>query len=85
MKEIDIEIYLIKLLQKRKKIPGNILNNIKKFNFLNEGHIDSLELIHFILEIENKFKITFSPEQKESSHFRTVGGLTKLIIKNLKN
>ena len=81
----EIRDFIIKSLQRKKKIPQVFLNNIDSFNYLLEGQIDSLELIHFIISIEERFKFSFSEKNKESEQFRTVGGLTNLIYKKLSN
>lgn len=79
----EIRDFIVMSLQKKKKIPQNFLNDIDNFNYLHEGQIDSLELIHFIISIEEKFKFTFSEKNKESQKFRTVGGLTNIILSKL--
>lgn len=81
----EIRDFIIKSLQKKKKIPHDFHKDVDSFNYLQEGQIDSLELIHFIISIEEKFKFTFSEKNKESKQFRTVGGLTNIIYKKLSN
>ena len=49
--------------------------------YIDSGHIDSLALIRFISEIEKKYKIVFAAKDTESKEFRTIEGLTKLILK----
>jgi acyl carrier protein len=40
---------------------------------------DSINFIHFISEIENKFNITFSEEEIEMKNFSTIDSIIKLI------
>jgi acyl carrier protein len=66
----------------------NYLNEIKplemskeeflKYRYL-DNHLDSFEIIQFILAIENEFNITLNPEDTESEEIRTIEGLAKII------
>ena len=51
---------------------------------MKKGHIDSLSIIKFILEIENKFKIKFSQSEINSKKFQVIKTLVSLIIFKLK-
>jgi len=71
-----------------KKISNKKLPIDKKLNtleYLHHGVLDSLQLIHLIIILEKRFKIKFSAHDKESSNFRTIGGLVKLITKKTNN
>ena len=74
-----VKNFLIKLLKKRSPLPKNF--DSKKYLYIDSGHIDSLALIRFISEIEKKYKIVFAAKDTESKEFRTIEGLTKLILK----
>ena len=71
--------YIVKLLEEKNKIDKKYKSKKKDFQYLNSGHIDSLQLIHFILRLEKKYKIKLETEEKESSKFKTIGGLTDII------
>ena len=71
--------YIVKLLEEKNKIDKKYKSKIKDYQYLNSGHIDSLQLIHFILRLEKKYKIKLETEEKESSKFKTIGGLTDKI------
>jgi len=79
----NITTEIIKILNKFNKIKKENLNNIANYEYLNNDSIDSLQLIHFILNLEKKFKIIFSSKDKESANFRTIGGLVKIIKQKL--
>ena len=74
-----IKQFIIEELEKKQTLPPNI--NINEYRFLDEGHIDSLASMTFILRIEDEFNVELSQEEIVSEDFRTVGGLAS-IIKN---
>lgn len=57
--------------------------NIKK-DYLNEKLIDSLYFLNFIFSIQEKFKFKFNNNHFKKRNYRSIEGLSKLIIK-LKN
>lgn len=57
--------------------------NIKK-DYLNEKLIDSLNFLNFIFSIQEKFKIKFNNNHFKKRNYRSIEGLSKLVIK-LKN
>ena len=83
MNEIKITNYIVSKLNKIKKIEKIDLQNIDNFNFILSGHIDSIELLKFNFEIENKFKISIKPSETISKNFGTVKGLRSIILKKL--
>ena len=54
MKKNKITEYLIKLLKKKRPIEKKFLKNLNSFNFIDNGHLDSLEIISFNFSIEKK-------------------------------
>ena len=50
-----------------------------KYRYLDAGHIDSLAIINFMIELEEKFNISLSPEDTQSDEFRYIEGLVKII------
>ena len=74
MKDKDIKITLKKWFKfKKKKIKEND-------DYFEKNIIDSLEVIHFIEYIENKFKIKLSSEDYQKRNFRTINGIAKIIL-----
>ena len=78
---INIQKKLIKILEKKKKL------NVKSFKekiscrFLEKGYLDSIGIINFIISIEEEFNIKFSSKDTESEKFRTLNGISKIILK----
>jgi acyl carrier protein len=85
MKRNEIKVYVVKLLNKFRLIKKNYLKNIDKFDFIDTGHLDSIEILRFNLEIEKKFKIRFKPLETTLRNYKTVKGLTSLIYRKLSN
>lgn len=76
-----LRTYLIELLTRKAPLPPGV--NLDTFLYLDAGQIDSLSLIKFIVEIEERFGIEFTPEDTQSTRFRTVGGLEGLIVEKM--
>ena len=75
------EIYdeIVSLLEKRGPVQGNSDQEICNYRYLDAGHVDSLKIMQFILEIEESFDISLSAEDTQSDEFRTVGGVITLV------
>ena len=74
---------IISKLQEIGKVPGNNLAEQMNYRFLDAGHIDSISIINFIMEIEDAFQISLSPEDTQSDEFRTVSGLVSMVEKKM--
>ena len=73
----EIKDFVLVLLSRKASLPAGI--EIDDFRYLDHGQIDSLGLIKFIYELEERFDIELSPEDTQSDGFRTVGGLVSII------
>ena len=51
MNKSKIKAYVINLLNKFRLIESNGRKNIDKFDFIDSGHLDSIEILKFNLEI----------------------------------
>jgi len=83
MKSELIKKKIIDLLKKK----GPFLKkkgDINKYNYLKSGHIDSLNLMKFIFQIEDKFNIKFTYKEIMSSKFGLISGLVTIIKKKIK-
>ena len=78
--EIKKKIFFI--LNKRKKIKKNI--NLKTYYYLDNGHIDSLSVMNFVVEIEKVFNIKLSNRDIISRDFRNIHGLILTIYNKFK-
>ena len=83
MNKKKVTTIIVSKLNKINKIDKINLKKIDDFDFISFGHIDSIEILKFIFEIENKFKISFKPADTVSRNFKTVKGLRSLILKKL--
>ena len=81
MKNIIIQKKILKIVEKSKKIPEKKFEKKLDYWFIDKGMVDSINLIRFILEIENKFKIKLTSKDTQSDNFRTINGITKIINK----
>ena len=52
------------------------------FRYLDE-HLDSFEIIQFIMALEHEFTIHLSPEDTESEQIRTIKGLVEIITNKI--
>ena len=74
MKKIDIEkkiIYWFKINKKK----------ITKKNFLEEGLLDSFDMISLISYIENDLNVKFKPTDFQKRNFATIKNLVDLVKK----
>ena len=83
MEKKKIQDIIIKMINKINPIDQKYKKNIDKFDFMSSGHIDSIEILKFNFEIENKFKISIKPNESVKKSFRTIGGLSSVILKKL--
>jgi len=74
---------IVKILNRKKPIKYNFSKN-ENYDFIENGHIDSLALIKFIFDIEQEFKIKLSNSNISSKNFSNILGLAKIIKSKLK-
>ena len=75
----DISNIITSLLEKRGPVSGDSDKEKLDHRFLESGYVDSFNLIQFILELENTFDITLTPEDTQSENFRSIGGLIQIV------
>ena len=71
------------LITKIRPIHKNQKKKINEFNYINNGHLDSMEMIRFNFNIEKKFKIKIKPQETTSKKFQTLDGLASIILKKI--
>ena len=79
----NIKDFIFKTLKKANPISKNELKNIDNFNFIESGHLDSIQILKFNLQIEKKFKIILNPKETTSKKYMTVKGIVSIIEKKL--
>ena len=75
---------IAKILNKKKPILLKKNQSIEKYNFIQNGHVDSIGLIKFIFEIEKEFNIHLSEKNVSSKQFGNILGLAKIISLKIK-
>jgi len=81
IKEEEIKKFVINYIEKKGKLPKN--TDFETFNYIETGYVDSIGIIKFIVEIEQKFNIQISEEDIMSEKFKTVNGLSDIIKRNI--
>ena len=73
----SIRSFVIGLIEAKAKLPTGI--EVDTFNFIDSGHVDSIGIIKFVLDIESHYDIDITESDMISLAFRTVGGLVTMI------
>jgi acyl carrier protein len=73
----SVREFVLDSLQKEYSFKKDV--DVDSINYIEEGYMDSLELLQFIGEIEDEFSVTFTDAEMESNEFHTVGGIIALI------
>lgn len=80
---MEVKEYVLNLLQKKYSFDAEI--DLENFNYVESGFVDSIGIIKFVVELEDKFLIEFTDEEMTSPEFRTVNGLINLIERKVQN
>lgn len=83
MNKLNIQKKILKILEKNKKINLKTFKEKLNYLYLENGHIDSLNVMKFILKLENEFKIRFSATDTHSKKFRSALGISKIIYNKI--
>ena len=78
---MDREQILEKVLDffRQKGIEVSQTQDVEKVRYLDQGWVDSFDLIDFISYLEQEFGIELTPEELSTDNFRTIGGIVKII------
>ena len=79
----EVYAFVIELLERKRAVPGSSDAERRAYRYLDAGHVDSLAIMPFILEIEDRFGVELSAEDTQSDGFRTVGGVADLVAAKL--
>jgi acyl carrier protein len=77
----DIKAYLIKQIEKKSRLPADFDHT--NYDYIDAGHVDSIGIIKFVVDIEAHFDIELNEGDIESAEFRTLDGLTGIIARKL--
>ena len=74
---VEVEEFILKYIQKNYTVPED--SDIYALNYIEQGYIDSLGLVKFIVELEDKFGFEFSDDELYSPSIKIVGELISLV------
>ncbi len=77
MNNREIQSVVLTLLNKRHSLDD--ISNIENLNFFEQGIIDSISLIKFVIELEDEFDIDIDSADIALKDFKTVNGLAVII------
>ena len=83
MNKKKIKQYIVSSLRKVRSLDRESHKDIDNFDFINSGHLDSMEILKFNMLIEKKFNIIITPNQVTSKNYKTVKGLVNIIFRKL--
>ncbi len=76
---VDVERRILDFLRSKGEIPGRTDEERRDYAYLEQGHIDSMEIVELVTYLEGTFGIRFEPNHLQSLEFGTVGGLIDLV------
>ena len=56
---------------------------ILRAQYLDDGLLDSIEIVDWVLGLEDAFDVVLEPSELESTEFRTMEGVVRLIVAKL--
>lgn len=77
----NVEEFVLNYIQKKYTVSEE--TDIYSLNYIDEGYVDSLGLVKFIVELEDEFGIEFSDSELEDNSIKIVGDLIKLIERKM--
>ncbi len=82
---MDRNQVLKKILEffKQKGIEIEKASNVENIRYLDQGLLDSFDLIDFITYLEQEFNVELTPEDLQTDDFRSIGGIVDVILKRL--
>jgi len=73
--------FVLRSIARKARLPVDV--DIETFDYIDSGHVDSVGIIKFMVNIEAQFDIEITEAEMESPEFRTVGGLISLISRKI--
>ena len=84
MRESEVRLFITECLIKRGYDMPAFQDKVPlDFDFIKAGIVDSLGLLGFVLELEERFGISISDDDIVTQEFRTVEGLTNMIVRKI--
>lgn len=71
--------YILMMLQREYSFKEGA--DVDDIDYIEEGYMDSIGLVQFIIDLEAEYDIQFTDEELSSKEFRTVGKLIEMVEK----
>lgn len=68
---------------RQKGIEVENIQQVEKVRYLDQGWLDSFDLVDFLTYLEQEFNVELPPEDLQTDAFRTIGGVVETILKRL--
>jgi acyl carrier protein len=78
----QIEAWLRQWFASRGKIAKHTDRSLSNIDYFAAGWLSSLEVVEFVTEIEDRFRMQFSEADLEDERFVTISGLVELILES---
>jgi len=75
---VAVEQLIVGLLRERGALAGVSDGELSEHDYVASGALDSLGIVEFVTELEDKLGARFGSDDLLSPEFRTVGGLVRM-------
>ncbi len=76
-----VKEFILEHIQSEYDLPEGV--DIDSFNFVENGYIDSVGMVSFVMEMEDEFGISFEDSELTDPKFQIIGSLAELITKKI--
>jgi len=76
----QVQDWLTNWFVTRAKIGKGAVENVCDTDYFEAGWLTSMEVVEFVIEIEQRFGMQFSDRDLQDPRFVTIAGLTELIL-----
>ena len=73
----DIRAFIVNYVERTGKLPEGV--DLDSFNFVQSGHIDSIGVFKFIIDLEATFDIEITDDELLLPQILTIGGLAAFV------
>jgi len=73
--------FILKQITKKAPLPAGV--DVDAFDYIASGHVDSIAIMKFVVDLESHFDIEISDADLTAPEFRTVGGLAGLVTRKI--
>ena len=76
-----IKEFILEHIQNEYDLPEGV--DTDSFNYVENGYIDSVGMVSFVMELEDEFGISFDDAELTDLRFQVIGSLAELIEKKM--